>query len=105
MCCCRSEKLGTHYIRCDSLSALGKQFTVLKKLIDNYSDDLRLPLASDPAWWYCLWDLTYRWRSTDGMYSMLSSVDGICTRIHTCIGSALEHQHPGSPNTFKHAGI
>jgi len=43
--------------------------------------------------------------TTDGIYSMLPLANGICTRMHNCIGSALEHQPPGLPNTFKHAGI
>jgi hypothetical protein len=43
----------------------------------NHSDGLRLPLVSDQGWLYDLLDLTYRWRSTDHIYSMLSLADDV----------------------------
>jgi hypothetical protein len=69
--------LGTHYIRCDNLSAHGKQFIVMNEFKANHSDGLRLPLVSDPGWLYDLLDPTYRWRSTDHIYSMLSLADDV----------------------------
>ena len=71
----------------------------------SYSDGLRQPLVFDPGWFYYLWDLTYRWRSTDHIYSMLYLADDMRSMIHTCIGSGSAHQQPGLPNTFKHMGI
>jgi len=67
-----------HYIRCDSLGARSKNFTMLNGIKTSYSDVLPLPLVFDPELLYYLWDLTYRWHSTDCIYSMLLLVDGMC---------------------------
>jgi len=50
---------------------------VLNGIKASHSDGLRLPLVSDSGRLNDLLDLTYRWRSTDHIYSMLSLADDV----------------------------